>query len=86
MLRGYPAGPLDEAVDPDGQVRPGYVDVVAALDGVGIDGLRAVAALSVSEPLVVKVTLPDPKVRPKSVSVTDGSVMVRMLPRLIVPT
>ena len=43
VLRGYPAGPLDEAVDPDGQIRPGYVDVVAALDGAGIDGLRDAA-------------------------------------------
>src|SRR5664279_215211 len=43
VLRGYPAGPLDEAVDPGGQIRPGYVDVIAALDGAGISGLRDAA-------------------------------------------
>ncbi len=43
VLRGYPAGPLDEAVDPDGQIRPGYLDVIAALDGAGLDALRAAA-------------------------------------------
>jgi uncharacterized circularly permuted ATP-grasp superfamily protein len=43
VMRGYPAGPLDEAVDPDGQIRPGYVDVVAALNGAGIDTLRGAA-------------------------------------------
>jgi len=43
VLGGYPVGPLDEAVDPDGQIRPGYVDVIAALDGAGISGLRDAA-------------------------------------------
>ncbi len=43
VLRGYPAGPLDEAVDCHGRIRPGYVDVVAALDGAGIDTLRTAA-------------------------------------------
>lgn len=43
ILAGYPAGPLDEAVDPDGQVRPGYLEIMRALDGVGLDGLRAAA-------------------------------------------
>ena len=41
VLTGYRPGPLDEAVDPDGQVRPDYDGIVAALDRVGIDGLRA---------------------------------------------
>ena len=41
VLRGYQPGPLDEAVDPDLQVRPGYVPIMAALDAIGIDGLRA---------------------------------------------
>ena len=44
VLQGYHQGPLDEAVDPDGRVRAGYADIVAALDGVGIEGLRAAAA------------------------------------------
>ena len=43
VLRGYSPGPLDEAVDPQGRIRPGYVDVVAALDSAGIDTLRAAA-------------------------------------------
>ena len=43
VLGGYPPGPLDEAVDPQGRIRPGYVEVVAALDSVGIDTLRAAA-------------------------------------------
>ena len=42
----------------------------------------ALAALNVSEPFAA--TLP-PKVTPKSVSVTDGFVIVRIEPRLIVP-
>ncbi len=41
VLRGYQPGPLDEAVDPDLQVRPGYAHIMAALDAIGIDGLRA---------------------------------------------
>ncbi|MEP6560856.1 MAG: circularly permuted type 2 ATP-grasp protein [Nakamurella sp.] len=41
LLTGYPPGPLDEAVEPDGRVRPGYSDIVSALDSVGIEGLRA---------------------------------------------
>ena len=41
LLSGYQPGPLDEAVDPGGQVRPGYTEIVAALDTVGIDGVRA---------------------------------------------
>src|SRR4051812_29065297 len=43
VMTGYPAGPLDEAVDPDGNVRPGYANIIRALDGVGIDGLRTAA-------------------------------------------
>src|SRR6478736_5601454 len=38
VLSGYPLGPLDEAVDPDGRVRPGYEEIIAALDGVEVDG------------------------------------------------
>ena len=41
LLAGYRPGPLDEAVDPGGQVRPGYADIVATLDKIGIDGVRA---------------------------------------------
>jgi carboxylate-amine ligase len=41
LLSGYQPGPLDEAVDPDGLVRPGYTEIIAALDEVGIDGVRA---------------------------------------------
>jgi len=41
LLVGYRAGPLDEAVEPDGQVRPGYADIFSTLDSVGIAGLRA---------------------------------------------
>lgn len=43
VIAGYPAMPLDEAVDTDGRVRPDYVPVLAALQGVGVDGLRAAA-------------------------------------------
>lgn len=43
LLRDYLPGPLDEAVDPDGKVRPGYVEIMAALDVTGIEGLRAAA-------------------------------------------
>ena len=41
VLHGYQPGPLDEAVDPEGHVRPGYTHIMAALDAAGIDGLRA---------------------------------------------
>jgi uncharacterized circularly permuted ATP-grasp superfamily protein len=41
VLADYSAGPLDEAVDPDGRVRPGYTEIIGALDAVGITGLRA---------------------------------------------
>jgi uncharacterized circularly permuted ATP-grasp superfamily protein len=41
VLQGYQAGPLDEAVDPDGRIRPGYAHIMAALDTIGLDGLRA---------------------------------------------
>ncbi len=43
ILDGYPAGPLDEAVTPDGLVRAGYRDIIAALEITGIDKLRAAA-------------------------------------------
>ena len=43
VMSGYPAGPLDEAVDPDGNIRPGYANIMRALDGVGIEGLRTAA-------------------------------------------
>ena len=43
ILDGYPAGPLDEAVNPDGLVREGYRDIIAALEITGIDKLRAAA-------------------------------------------
>lgn len=41
VLQGYQPGPLDEAVDPGLHVRPGYAPIMAVLDGIGIDGLRA---------------------------------------------
>ena len=41
LLSGYQPGPLDEAVDPDGHVRPGYTEIIAALDEIGIGGVRA---------------------------------------------
>ncbi len=41
VLQGYQPGPLDEAVDPDGRIRPGYAHIMAALDAIGLDGLRA---------------------------------------------
>ncbi len=41
ILAGYPAGPLDEAVDRDGGVREPYRDVVRALDEGGLQSLRA---------------------------------------------
>ena len=44
VLAGYLPGPLDEAVDPDGRVRPGYTNIIARLEATGIDGLRAAAA------------------------------------------
>jgi len=44
ILDGYLPGPLDEAVDQSGVVRPGYTEIMAALDATGIDGLRAAAA------------------------------------------
>jgi len=44
VLGGYQPGPLDEAVDPTGHVRPDYIDIIAALDNTGIDGLRAATA------------------------------------------
>jgi len=43
LLRGYQPGSLDEAVDPDGQIRPGYAEIIGALDSVGLAGLRAAA-------------------------------------------
>ena len=44
VLAGYPAGPLDEAVDPDGRLRPDYKNIMAALDSVGLDGVREATA------------------------------------------
>ena len=44
VLAGYQPGPLDEAVDPDGRVRPGYANIIARLEATGVDGLRAAAA------------------------------------------
>ena len=44
LLDGYRPGPLDEAVAPDGTVRPGYTAIVEALAPGGIDGLRVTAA------------------------------------------
>ncbi|WP_395726119.1 circularly permuted type 2 ATP-grasp protein [Nakamurella sp.] len=43
LLDGYEPGPLDEAVTPDGSVRPGYAAIIDALTPGGIDGLRATA-------------------------------------------
>ena len=43
LLAGYQPGPLDEAVGPDGRVRPGYTDIFDALDAAGIGELRAAA-------------------------------------------
>jgi carboxylate-amine ligase len=43
LLDGYQPGPLDEAVAADGTVRPGYTDIVDALNPGGIDGLRSAA-------------------------------------------
>ena len=43
LLDGYEPGPLDEAVDPDGVVRPGYTAIMDALTEGGLDGLRATA-------------------------------------------
>ena len=43
VLADYPAGPLDEAVDPEGNIRPGYREIMQALDEVGINGLRTAA-------------------------------------------
>ncbi|HEY7811664.1 MAG TPA: circularly permuted type 2 ATP-grasp protein [Nakamurella sp.] len=40
LLAGYEAGALDEAVDADGAVRPGYTAIFDALTPGGIDGLR----------------------------------------------
>lgn len=41
MLDGYIPGPLDEAVTPDGTVRPGYTAILDALAPGGLDGLRS---------------------------------------------
>ena len=41
LLDGYQPGPLDEAVTPDGAVRPGYTAILAALAPGGLDGLRS---------------------------------------------
>lgn len=43
LLDGYRPGPLDEAIAPDGSVRPGYIAIIDALTPGGIDGLRATA-------------------------------------------
>ena len=43
LLDGYAPGPLDEAVTPDGAVRPGYAAILDALTPGGLDGLRAAA-------------------------------------------
>lgn len=43
LLDGYEPGPLDEAVAPDGSVRPGYTAIIDALTPGGIDGLRSTA-------------------------------------------
>lgn len=43
LLNGYHPGPLDEAIDADGRIRPGYVGIFDALSPGGIDGLRASA-------------------------------------------
>ena len=41
LLAGYGQVPLDEAVDVDGEVRPPYRRLLAALDAIGADGLAA---------------------------------------------
>jgi uncharacterized circularly permuted ATP-grasp superfamily protein len=43
LLAGYRSGPLDEALEADGTVRPGYAAIFAALAPGGIDGLRSAA-------------------------------------------
>lgn len=43
LLDGYQPGPLDEAVTPDGAIRPGYSAILDALTPGGLDGLRATA-------------------------------------------
>ncbi len=43
ILAGYPAEPLDEAIDRHRRVRPDYAEIFGALDDVGIDRLRDVA-------------------------------------------
>lgn len=43
LLDGYEPGPLDEAVTPDGDIRPGYTAIIEALTPGGLDGLRATA-------------------------------------------
>jgi carboxylate-amine ligase len=40
-MDGYPVGPLDEAVDTDGSVRPPYREIFDRLDAAGLPGLRA---------------------------------------------
>ncbi|HOZ59761.1 MAG TPA: circularly permuted type 2 ATP-grasp protein, partial [Nakamurella multipartita] len=40
LLAGYEAGPLDEAIEADGTIRPGYVAIFEAMTPGGIEGLR----------------------------------------------
>lgn len=44
LLAGYPAVPLDEAVDDRGAVRAPYQPIVQALQSTGLDGIRSAAA------------------------------------------
>jgi carboxylate-amine ligase len=40
LLAGYEAGPLDEAIEADGTIRPGYTAIFEAMTPGGIEGLR----------------------------------------------
>jgi carboxylate-amine ligase len=44
LLAGYEPGPLDEAFDPQGRIRPAYTALFQALAARGLDGLRTMAA------------------------------------------
>ncbi len=44
ILATYPAGPLDEAVDPDGRIREPYREIFDRIDAGGLSGLRAASS------------------------------------------
>ena len=50
LFARYPGSAVDEAVDPDGRVRPGYEPVARWLEDLGPVGLAAVMGAALNEP------------------------------------